>query len=210
MPGQNSEFLAYINRYGVSKTSHFRLSIPITFGASTGERSSELNKLLGLRCETTDLPGRQIISNDSRTYGPTYKTPYQSLYQEITLNFIETADFLIRNTFEIWMKSIFDPATNLLNYPNSYHYDSTLTQYDVTVLDEKDPGSSLRPVATWTLYNSFPTAVNQMPVSWSEDGFHRVSVTLAYEYYLLSIGQSPAARAPVKSSKVPAKGSAAS
>jgi hypothetical protein len=211
MPGQNSEFLAYIKRYGVSKTSHFRLSAPVAFQGEAGKKFSNINKLLGLRCEATDLPGRQIISNESRTYGPTYKTPYQSLYQEITLNFLETADLTIRDFFETWLSGIYNPINNTLAYPKTYRYDCTLTQYDVTVLDEKDPASSLKAVATWSLFNSFPTAVNQMPVAWSEDGVHRVSVTFAYEYYVLFSGQTEATKKPtLNSPKVPAKGSAVS
>lgn len=215
MPGQNSEFLGYINRYGVSKTSHFQLSIPLTFKASAkeqnaGSKFSDINRILALRCEATELPGRQIISNDSRTYGPTYKTPYQSLYQEITLNFLETATLLIRDYFEVWLSSIYNPANNLLAYPNDYRCDSTLIQYDVTPIDVKDPASNLVPVAAWILRNSFPTAVNQMPLAWSEDGFHRVSVTLAYEYYNLSTLGLLSTKPPLQSSKVPPKGSASS
>lgn len=184
MAGVYTEFLSYLNRYGVAKTSHFRLFVP----AFKGEQFSDIDRLLGLRCEATELPGRQLVSNDSRTYGPTYKTPYQSLYQEITLNFIETGNFMIRGFFETWISLIFNPSTNKLAYPNTYRFDTSLTQYDVMVLDEKSPRSSLRTTAVWNMYNSFPTAINQMPVSWAEDGLHRVTVTMAYEWYTLLTG----------------------
>jgi hypothetical protein len=149
------------------------------------------------------------VSNDSRTYGPTYKTPYQSLYQEFTVNFLETSDFFVRGFFETWMNQIFNSSTNLLEYPDNYRFDTTLTQYDVMLKDEKDPASSLRQVAVWTLFNTWPTAVNQMPVSWTEDGLHRTTVTLAFEWYSLSTAVEPLPKgaAQTKSATVPPKGS---
>lgn len=215
MAGQYQDFIAYINKYGVSKTSHFGLSIPVTLVNTSGEKFSDINKLLGLRCETTELPGRQLISNDSRTYGPTYKTPYQSLYQEVTVNFLETGNFIIRDFFETWMNSIFNSKNNLLAYPDSYRFDTILTQYDVSdgsrprsVKEPETPQASLRTIAVWTLYKTFPTAVNQMPVSWSEDGLHRVTVTLAFEWYALKIGGGiKSGKSELPSPQVPAGGS---
>jgi len=211
MAGQYSEFLSYINRYGVAKTSHFDLMIPRVLTGKVNDRFFFVNKVMALRCEATELPGRQIISNDSKVYGPTYKTPYQSIYQEITLNFVETTDFLIRDFFEQWMSGIFNPTNNRLAYPDVYRYDVDLIQYDAAVDTTNDTRASLHPSATWKLYNSFPTAVNQMPVAWAEDGLHRVTVTLAYEWYILSAGQSPLnseSREKNKSPQQPPKGSA--
>jgi hypothetical protein len=172
---------------------------------------SDMDKLLGLRCEATELPGRQIISNDSKVYGPTYKTPYQSLYQEITLNFIETSSFLIRDFFEQWLSNIFNPTTNMLAYPDDYRFEVSLKQYETFLDDVNNPSASLVATAKWRLYNSFPTAVNQMPVAWAEDGLHRVTVTLAYEWYTLSTGGdslSDESRERLKSPQQPPKGSA--
>ena len=195
MAGKFTEFLSFLNRYGVAKTSHFRLHIPLTLKGPGTEAFSESERVMGLRCEATELPGRQLVSNDSRTYGPTYKTPYQSLYQEITLNFIETGNFMIRGFFEIWMDKIFNSSTNQLSYPNTYRVDTTLTQYDVmdgsrpnSVTEPETLRASLKTAAIWNMYNSFPTAINQMPVSWAEDGLHRVTVTMAFEWYTLIAG----------------------
>ena len=198
MPGQLTDFIASISALGVAKTSHFTFNSGKVFQA--GGQYSGVEQLLSARCESTELPGRQLVSNDSRIYGPTYKTPYQSVYQELTLTFVETQNFAIRGFFDAWMDQIFNSYTNLLQYPNAYRVDSSLTQYDTFITGAVDKGkppvppaptSSLREIAEWTLYNTFPTAVNQMPVSWSEDGLHRTTVTLAFEYYQLSTGYQP-------------------
>lgn len=196
MAGIYRDFIASLAKHGFSKTSHFRFLTP-TFDTVTKGQFSGMDELLSLRCEATEFPGRQLISNDSRIYGPSYKTPYQSVYQEITLNFIETENFLIRQYFELWMDLVFNSTTNRLSYPNEYRVDTTLEQFDVSdgsrpnsVNDPEIPNPSLLPAAEWNLYNSFPTAINQMPVSWAEDGLHRVTVTLAFEWYTMRIAKS--------------------
>lgn len=198
MAGLYYDFLAHLRGTGVSKTSHFQVFIPFL---SPGLQ--QLGRSLSLRCEATDLPGRQLVTQDNRIYGPSYKTPYQSVFQEITLNFLENQNMDIRKFFEVWMDIIFDSASNKLEYPNTYRFDISITQFDISPTEEDavdtaaKPNSSglnavtLAPLLTWHLIAAFPTAINQMPVSWTEDGFHRVSVTMAYEYYLLSDPSQP-------------------
>lgn len=218
MAGQYTDFLASLGQYGIAKTSHFSLSIPIVIRGSDGSvLFSDMDRLMGLRCESAELPGRQLISNDSRTYGPTYKTPYQSLYQETTFNFLETDTFLIRTFFEAWMSIIFNPTTNMLAFPETYHSDITLRQYDVvdgsrphSVKETVTPPSNLETIAKWEMFNAFPTSVNQMPVSWSEDGLHRTTVTMAFEWYQLITGPGSSNRSvrhEFNASPKPPKGS---
>lgn len=214
MGGIYSDFDAHLRKTGVAKTSHFDVMIPIIPGLMDSNwRFAGYVSELNMRCESAELPGRQLVSNDSRVYGPTYKTPYQSTYQELTLNFLESDNFLIRDVFEMWIDSIFDSGSNTLNYPDDYRVDVTLTQYSMTMPhntplgeflkippDEVNrrygppPDHTLPPIAIWKLVKAFPTAVNQMPLSWSEDGFHRVAVTLAYEYYEISKDGAPKTR----------------
>lgn len=199
MAGLYNEFLAHIRSSGVAKTSHFQVLIPIAPKA-VDRTKFDSGRLLSFRCESADLPGRQLATQDNKIYGPTYKTPYQSIYQEITLNFLETSDLYIRRFFELWINGVFSAASNHLMYPDTYRSDIHITQYDVTAPQEpitqtnqniRQTVATLSPLVTWHLISSFPTAINQMPVSWSEDGFHRVSVTLAYEYYLMSTPTEP-------------------
>jgi len=217
MPGQYTDFLSSLSQYGVAKTSHFTLSIPVKLQGEGTAVFSDMDRLLGFRCESAELPGRQLISNDSRVYGPTYKTPYQSLYQETTFNFLETDSFLIRGFFEAWMSQVFNPTTNRLEYPDAYRFDIKLRQFDVvdgtrphSVKETVNPTAILETIAVWEMYNAFPTAVNQMPVSWSEDGFHRTTVTMAFEWYSLTTGPGSASKSTkreFKSPDVPPKGS---
>jgi hypothetical protein len=187
----------------VSKTSNFQLSIPLLPGV-LATRFSGHDRAMAIRCEAAELPGRQLVCNDSRIYGPSYKTPYQSAYQETTLTFLETHDLFIRDFFETWMNGIFNSVSNMLNYPAYYRTDISVVQFDMfstkdvpTTSGGMGLGSTLDVIAAWNLVQAFPTAVNQMPLSWSEDGFHRTTVTMAYEYYLISRPTKPVEQASV-------------
>ena len=220
MSGVYESFIGNLKKHGVAKTSHFRLSLPLAFAKGKDGREDKftnIEEVLTFRCEATELPGRQLVSNDSRTYGPSYKTPYQSIYQELTLNFVETANFFVRGVFEAWMDNIFNSSTNRLTYPNTYRKEVSLIQFDVNTVVEANqlkktpaPLTPLKWTAIWTLYNSFPTAINQMPVSWAEDGLHRTTVTLAFEWYTLRTGDNAEANPQdkINSPPVAPKGSA--
>lgn len=182
MAGLFHEFLSNLRAEGVAKSSHFQVTIPSIPGILSTEFPN-YSRLLAFRCEAAELPGRQLATQDNRIYGPIYKIPYQSLYQEVTLTFLETQDLFIRQFFEAWVDGVLESTTNLLNYFNTFTTDIMVTQYDVSVRAGEE---SLIPVAKWSLLNAYPININQMPLAWSEDGFHRVSITLAYQYYEMS------------------------
>lgn len=197
MSGFYNEFLASLRKSGVSKVSHFSVLIPIP-SVVTGARFSDITKTLSFRCEATELPGRQLVSQDIKIYGTQYKVPHNSLYQEITLTFLETGDLLVRDFFERWIGAIFQEGMNTLAYPDSYRVDMYMRPHSITIdkgavirndavsLGAVEGGEGGLPVlASWILVGAWPTAVNQMPVSWADDGLHRVTVTMAYQYYEL-------------------------
>ncbi len=206
MSGSITQFLAEFEKRGASRASHFDVLIPIL-----GEvgRSNLPASYLMFRCEAAEFPGRQLNSSEQKIYGPIYKTPYQNLYQETTLTFLETADLDIRYFFEEWMNLIINTSTNEVSYPDTYMQNIEVRQYDV-VADRPDaPGNggiaggpfiekdesgkiqrvfkenNLKKVMTCKLFDAFPTNINQMTTSWSDDSYQRVQVTFFYRYYQL-------------------------
>jgi hypothetical protein len=125
-PGRIDQFWAHLKQEGISKNSHWDVMINpppaiILF--------SNLAETLSLRCEAGELPGRQLVTNDVKIYGPIYRTAYQSLYAELNLTFIETQDMKVRRFMETWMDAIFDSGSNVLNYQENYVSTITVTQY---------------------------------------------------------------------------------
>lgn len=136
-----------------------------------------LSRYLGLQCETAELPGKSIITADAKVYGPTYKVPYQTQYTETTLTFVCTNDFYERKLFDRWLESIMPTDTNNLRYAKD-EKTRYMTNFQVIQYDD-----FVKQIYAVEMIDAFPISVAAQPLSWAEDGFHRVSVQFAYSKY---------------------------
>jgi hypothetical protein len=211
MAGRIDEFWSQMKDEGIAKNSHWDVRIDLPPSLS-GQGWGGIEQTMKLRCESGELPGRQVVSSDIKIYGPIYRTPYQSVYTELNLTFIETADLQIRRFMEAWMDTIFDSGSNVLAYQNTFQASMTITQYQVDARPGKpaDPrteftpefgpnvfagrqvaapagaGSSLEPSLLMFIKNAYPVNINQMATSWADDSPHRVQVAFFYEWYTMS------------------------
>lgn len=134
-PGRIDQFWSHLKKEGISKNSHWDVTINLPLSLALSEFTN-IGETLTLRCEAGELPGRQLVTNDVKIYGPIYRTAYQSLYTELNLTFIETQDLKVRRFMEAWMDTIFDSSTNTLQYQANYTTAMTITQY---LMKERDP-----------------------------------------------------------------------
>lgn len=153
----------------------------ITNTAPSDEQSktsnASLSRYLALECEAAELPGRTLLTQDAKVYGPTYKVPYQSQFNDINLTFLSTNDFFERKLFDRWLDAIMPPDTNNLRFPKG-----TSTRYmtNIKIIQYDD---FIKQIFAVELIDAFPIGISAQPLSWSEDNFHRVSVQFAYQRY---------------------------
>ena len=144
---------------------------------ATRTTNASLSRYLALQCETAELPGRTLLTQDVKIYGPTFKVPYQSQYNDINLGFICTNDFYERKLFDRWIEAIHPSDTNNMRFPKGngtrYMTNITIVQYD----------DFIKKIYSVQLVDAFPIGVAAQPLSWSEDNFHRLSVQFAYQRY---------------------------
>lgn len=141
---------------------------------------SDISRYLGLQCEAAELPGKQLQTQEARIYGPSYKVPFRAAYTDIGLTFLCTNEFYERKLFDRWLESIIPTDTNNVRFPKGdgnlgkgYMTDIKIVQYDDFV----------KQIYAVQLIDAFPVAINSQPLSWSEDGFHRLTVQFAYQRY---------------------------
>ena len=152
-----------------------------TGGQATDEYSktsnASLSRYLALQCESAELPGKTFATADVKIYGPTFKVPYQTQYADTTLTFLCTNEFYERKLFERWMESVMPTDTNNLRFPKgqSSRY---LTNIKIIQYDE-----FIKQIFAVELMDAFPIGVAPQALSWSEDGFHRLSIQFAYQKY---------------------------
>lgn len=144
---------------------------------ATRTTNASLSRYLALQCETAELPGRTLLTQDVKIYGPTFKVPYQSQYNDINLGFICTNDFYERKLFDRWIEAIHPSDTNNMRFPKGngtrYMCNITIIQYD----------DFIKKIYSVQLVDAFPIGVAAQPLNWSEDNFHRLSVQFAYQRY---------------------------
>lgn len=161
-----TNFTSRIGKKGLAKTNRFKVSI--------GKVNSES---VSFYCESADFPGRDFQTTDYRIYGPNFKSPFISAYQDINMTVLCDKDLSQKVFFENWMESINPISTG---YDFSYR-DSYVAEIDIKQYDEKD-----KETYSCKLYEAYPVSLNPLTANWADDGFHRVQVSMTYRYWISS------------------------
>jgi hypothetical protein len=166
MAGSIAEFKASF-RTELARPNKFDVFIPIPVGLAP---YLTVSRALNYRCESTDLPGRAIATTTQKIYGPEEKFPYQTTYNDINLTFICTDKMEEKNFFDAWLEYINPSVTFNFKYKEKYAVNVRINQYDV------------RNKVSYSvdLVEAFPIGINEMPLDWSSDGYHKLTVTFAY------------------------------
>jgi len=166
MAGSIAEFKASF-RTELARPNKFDVFIPIPVGLAP---YLIVSRALNYRCESTDLPGRAIATTTQKIYGPEEKFPYQTTYNDISLTFICTDKMEEKNFFDAWLEYINPSVTFNFKYKEKYAVNLRINQYDV------------RNKVSYSvdLVEAFPIGINEMPLDWSSDGYHKLTVTFAY------------------------------
>ena len=170
-------------KMGFAKSNRFIVTINIP---DVLRVDREVSRSLELQCETAELPGKNLVTQDIKVYGPTYKMATHKQYaNEITLNFLCTNTGSERGFFDKWIEYINPNLTNNMRYPGgvdgstqSYLSTITITQYnDIKEFYRKDNNEIISRVQ---LRYAFPVGYSAQPLNWGDDGFQRLSVQFAY------------------------------
>lgn len=154
----------------LARPNRFDVQIPIPIGISYYVGSS---RLLNLRCENAELPGRNISTTSLKVYNIEEKFPYQTTYNDINLTFLVGDDLREKKLFDAWLEWI-NPSLNYnFKYKTDYAVSIRINQYNL----ENQLTYSV------DLLDAFPTSVNQMDLDWSSDGVHKLSVKFEYTYW---------------------------
>lgn len=167
--GSISNFLSSFNKE-LARPNHFEVSISLPLALSN---YSDSGRLLSLRCESTELPGRSLMTTSMKIYGIEEKFPYLSSYNDISLTFIVSDDMIEKKIFESWLDYIHPSATFNFKYKDEYSSNVTITQYDL----KKTNSYQVR------LRRAYPIAVNPLSLDWGSDGYHKLTVTFVYDYW---------------------------
>lgn len=155
-------------RGGLAKPNYFA----VTF---TGPAAVSPNQfLLNAFCESASIPGRSFLTLEHGTTRQVTKRPYSFINDDVTLTFLVTNDFYMKNIFDKWMKHVVNDETGKIYYKSQYVSDMTImvldTEHDI--------------VYKCQLQNAYPIAMTAIELSnASENQLIRVSVTMTYDNF---------------------------
>lgn len=165
---------AILNKYGgLAKACRF-LSVIRPGGALISKYSDFAQELMYL-CESTEIPGRGMLNLDLSYYGPNFKLPIQTQYEDINMTFLCRTESWERQFFDDWMLLMNPINTFDFNYRDDY-----ASSIDIYQLSEEEDTKAQYKI---TLHNAFPLLVNPQPVTWMDDNFQRLVVSFTYTYW---------------------------
>lgn len=192
-----SDFYAKSNKYrSLAKSSRFAVRIvPTNNSYALLKNYAPFMRDFTYLCEAAEFPGRAFMNADVKGYyGPDFKVPYQTEYQETSMTFLCRAESLERQFFDDWMEIINPTNTFDFSYKDNYVCEIHMFQFSEapkmnttepnreTVTPSPTNSSFTEPVATyaWTLHDAYPILVSPQPVTWADDNFQRLAISFTY------------------------------
>lgn len=161
---QIEEFKSAI-RTGLARSNLFQVNLP-TIAGSPLTTAAERNLL----CKATNLPGRQIVTNERMIGMKAEKMPYAFLQDDVSMTFHVTNDYALKRYFEAWQALIIDPDTYELSFKNEYARQVKIHQLDHQGFI----------IYTCNLLEAFPTTMNAIELNNEPNGLVEINVQLSY------------------------------
>ena len=144
-----------------------------------------ISKNLSFRIDQVRAPGISLITNDINRYGigPTQKQPTSAQFQEVNISVLGDYYCEFWQWFYGWERAIFqfNGTTNggPPNYTAEYkeEYSSTIV---IQIFDHF--GKAIQAI---NLFQAFPTAIREFPLSWGDSNLLKINVALAYTEYTI-------------------------
>jgi len=167
MAGSISEFKSSF-KGDLARPNRFDVNIPVPLSLIQYIGNA---RQLNYRCEAAQLPSRTFATAEQKIgSNPTEKYPYHTTYNDLDLTFIVDSDMNQKVFMDAWMEYI-NPSYNYnFKYKEDYATTITINQYDVA----NELTYSIN------LYDAYPISMNQLDLDWSDDGYHKLTVTFAY------------------------------
>lgn len=155
------EFIANVRTVGLPTTQHFYVVIP-------GFDKDEL-----AYCNSTSLPGVDLMTSETRIYGEISTLPYAPMYGTQQLTFISDNTMGIRQKLEEWQNQAYDRKTRSVGY-----YDDYTKDVQIHVTDKA--GNDIYCV---TLYEAWIKSIGETQFDYSSEQLVLIPVTLVYKWW---------------------------
>lgn len=167
-----SDFVANIST-GLARTNRFTVLFTPPQAALEGLGLTSLRTVL-LLCDSASLPGININTAQTRTFGEIREIPYELMYEPINLTFYVDAGMYVKKMFDSWIMYTQIRDTRKFNYYDNY----VAKELQILV---QDMANNNRYVVT--MYEAFPKTVSQVQMDYAGRDVMKVNVQMTYKYW---------------------------
>lgn len=161
---------------GAAKTNRFTVIMTPPTGIRnsvlSGGDNSSLQKIL-LLCDAAQLPGININTTPTRTFGEVREIPYEFNYEPVTLSFYVDAGMNVKRMFDAWIQSIQLGDSRKFAYYNDY-----VTTMSVFVQDNTEKNRYIV-----DMFEAYPKTVSAVQMDYSSRELMKINVTMMYKYW---------------------------
>lgn len=192
MPFNIEKFRTNLRDYGYLDNNSFSVYVqtpPVLLGGinnqGTDIASKRIAENMAFRIDQVRAPGISLQSVDVSRYGvgPTQKQPYNAQFQEITISMLGDHYCEFWQYWYNWHRAIFEFNSSAINGTPSYsaeyknNYSSTIM---IFLYDHY--GNIIQKI---NLFEAFPSAIRELPLSWGDPNLMRINVNLSYTEYVI-------------------------
>jgi hypothetical protein len=161
---------------GLARSNRFIVRILPTGPLITQVADRWLLEDLQFLTELAEIPGRGFMNIDLRYYGPSFKLPFQTTYEDINLGFICRNGGREREFFDDWLQVVNPSNTWDMNYRDDYA--AQIQIFHLSDINEKNNA-----IYKVTIREAYPIIVNQQPLLWQDDQFMKLVVGFTYTHW---------------------------
>jgi hypothetical protein len=162
------DFISEIKRGSLARNNRYA----VIFTPPSRINPGALRKVL-LFCDQIQLPGVNYSTVQNRTFGEFRETPYEKLYDNLSMSFYVDNDMKVKALFDDWIGSIQDPKTRTFSYYNDY-----ISEMKIEVQDLQN-----KTRYEMTLYECYPKNISSIQMDYSNKDFMKMQVTMQYKYW---------------------------
>jgi hypothetical protein len=166
------KFISVVKGDGLARTNRFVVMFTPTF-VPLGGGDWPLENIL-MFCDQVQIPGTNFNTTANRVFGESRETPYERLYEPISMSFYVDRGMFVKELFDTWMEAIQDPETRLFNFYDNYTVDISI--YVEDTLNKKRYFVGLK--------EAYPKSIDPIQLDTSSKDIMKMNVHFAYKYYV--------------------------
>lgn len=166
-------FIASVKLEGMARNSKFAVELTLPEQMRQNFNISSKLQTMLLFCDSAALPGINIATSANRTFGEVRETPYDRIFDTLSLSFYVDNSMVVKSLFNEWVNLIQNNQSRLFSY-----YEEYISKIVITTFDMKS-----RPRYRVMLQEAYPKQISSISLDYANRDIMKLNVTFMFKYY---------------------------